>query len=290
MVSGLVVAFAVPCLERLIEDGLHEIALVVSQPDKPRGRKMRLAPTPVKACALAHGLQAEQPERLRGNEEFFALLRALQPDVIVVVAYGQILPQEILDIPKYGCVNVHASLLPKYRGAAPAQWAILSGERETGVTVMQMDAGLDTGDMLLQEKLAIPDDITAGALLEHLSILGAQTLFRALNQLELGTLLPVKQDEAQASCAPMLTRTHSPLDFMKPAAALHNQVRGLNPWPGATMEFEGMPLKVHESRVVDEGGSPLRVLCGDGNYLELRTVQAEGRRAMPAEEFLRGLR
>ena len=282
-------AFAVPCLERLLADG-HEIPLAVSQPDKPQGRKMLLAPTPVKEAALAHGLRVEQPEKLRGNEEFLALLRELAPDLIIVVAYGNILPQDVLDIPSYGCINVHASLLPKYRGAAPYQWAILNGETETGVTTQQMDAGIDTGDMLLQEKISIPEDMTAGELGEHLSILGAAALSDTLELLSRGKLIPQKQEDAQATYAPMLTKALSPLDFTKPAAALHNQVRGLNPWPGATMDFEGRPLKVHKSGVADEGGSPLRILCGDGKYLELRAVQAEGKRAMSGEEYLRGIR
>jgi len=239
---------------------------------------------------LGHGLRVEQPEKLRGNEEFLALLRGLEPDLFAVVAYGKILRQDVLDIPKYGCINVHASLLPKYRGAAPIQWAVLGGETETGVTTMQMDAGIDTGDMLLQEKIAIPEDMTAGELSGMLGALGAALLSNTLEQLSRGKLIPQKQDDTQATCAPMLTKAHSPLDFARPAAALHNQVRGLRPWPGATMEFLGRPLKVHASRVTDEGGSPLRILCGDGKYLELLTVQAEGKRAMSAEEFLRGLR
>ena len=282
-------AFAVPCLERLVADG-HEIPLVVSQPDKPQGRKMQLAPTAVKEIALVHGLRVEQPEKLRGNDEFLALLRELAPDLIIVVAYGKILRQEVLGIPKYGCINVHASLLPKYRGAAPCQWAVLNGEAETGVTTMMMDAGIDTGDMLLQEKIAIPEDMTAGELQARLRALGAAALSDTLELLSRGKLIPQKQTHTQATYAPMLTKALSPLDFTKPAAALHNQVRGLNPWPGATMDFDGRPLKVHRSRVAERGGSPLRILCGDGKYLELLTVQAEGKRAMAAEEYWRGIR
>ena len=282
-------AFAVPCLERLLADG-HDIQAVLCQPDKPQGRKMQLAPPPVKQAALAHNLRVEQPEKLRGNTEESGLLRALAPELTVVVAYGKILPQEVLDIPKYGCINVHASLLPKYRGAAPIQWAILNGEEETGVTTQQMDAGIDTGDMLLQEKIPIPEDMTSGELHDILSGLGAEVLSSTLKLLQQGKLISKKQDGALATYASMLSKEMSPLDFAKPACVLHNQVRGLHPWPGAAMAFEGRPLKVHRARVTQEGGSPLHILCGDGRYLELLVVQAEGKRAMPAAEFLNGLR
>jgi len=281
--------FAVPCLERLLADG-HEVIAVFCQPDKPKGRKMQLTPPPVKQAALAHNLRVEQPEKLRNNTEAIDLLRALAPELTVVVAYGKILPQEVLDIPAHGCINVHASLLPKYRGAAPIQWAVLNGECETGVTTMQMDAGIDTGDMLLQAKTPIPADMTAGELHDILSVLGAEVLSDTLKSLEQGKLIPRKQDGALATYAPMLSKALSPLDFTKPARVLHNQVRGLNPWPGAAMEFEGRPLKAHRARVAPEGGPPLRVLCGDGQYLELLVVQAEGKRAMEADEFLNGLR
>ena len=281
-------AFAVPCLERLITDG-HDIAAVLCQPDKPQGRRMQLTPPPVKQAALAHGLPVLQPEKLRGNQEILGTLRALAPELIVVVAYGKILPQEVLDMPAHGCINVHASLLPKYRGAAPIQWAVLNGETETGVTTMRMDAGIDTGGMLLQEKTPIPEDMTAGELHDVLSRLGAEVLSSTLELLRQGKLIARPQDDTQTSCAPMLSKALSPLDFSKPAWALHNQVRGLSPWPGAVMEFEGRPLKIHRARVTGEGG-PMRIPCGDGQYLELLAVQAEGRKAMPADEFLRGTR
>jgi len=282
-------AFAVPCLERLLADG-HEIAAVLCQPDKPQGRKMQLAPPPVKQAALAHGLPVLQPEKLRGNQEIIGLLRSLAPELAVVVAYGKILRQEILDIPKHGCINVHASLLPKYRGAAPIQWAVLNGESETGVTTMRMDAGIDTGDILLQAKTPIPEDMTAGELHDILGNLGAEVLSDTLKQLQQGKLVPQKQEDALASYAPMLNKEMSPIDWRRDAWEIHNQVRGLNPWPGAAMEFEGRPLKVHRARAAEGGGSPLHILCGDGRYLELLVVQAEGKKAMPAEEFLRGLR
>ena len=282
-------AFAVPCLERLLADG-HEVPAVFCQPDKPQGRKMQLSPPPVKQAALAHGLRVEQPERLRGNREAFDLLQSLRPELMVVVAYGKILPQEILDLPEHGCVNVHASLLPKYRGAAPIQWAVINGETESGVTTMQMDAGIDTGDMLLQAKTAIPEDMTAGELYDILSVQGAQVLSETLNLLQQGKLMPERQDEALATHAPMLSKALSPLDFAKSAHVLHNQVRGLHPWPGASMEFEGRQIKIHKTCVSEQGGSPLCIPCGDGKYLELLIVQAEGKKAMAAEDFLRGQR
>ena len=279
--------FAVPCLSRLVNDG-HDIAAVFCQPDKPQGRRLLLTPPPVKAYALSRFLTVLQPQTLRGQTDMFELLRMLAPDVIVVVAYGKILLREILDIPKYGCINVHASLLPKYRGAAPYQWAVLNGETETGVTTMQMDAGIDTGDMLLQEKCAIPGDMTAGELHDILSELGAQTLARTLAQL--ADIVPQKQDHARASHAPMLDKSMSPIDWTRPAWEIHNHIRGLNPWPGASMEFDGRPLKIHRARVSETGCTPLHIPCGDGKYIELLSVQAQGKKAMDAGDFLRGLR
>jgi len=281
--------FAVPCLEALVTAG-HEIPAVLCQPDKPQGRKMQLRPPPVKICALSHELTVLQPEKLRNNEALLAQLRAMRPDLAVVVAYGKILRQEVLDIPTHGCINVHASLLPKYRGAAPIQWAVLNGETETGITTMQMDAGIDTGDMLLQDQCSISEDMTAGKLHDDLSLLGAKTLLRTLDLLEQGKLEPQKQDNRKSTYAPMLTRELSPIDFRKTAGEVHNHIRGLSPWPGATMDFEGVLLKVHKARVADSADSPLHILCGDGNYIELLTVQAPGKKTMPAGEFLRGRR
>ena len=278
--------FAVPCLERLLDN--DEVLAVFSQPDKPQGRKMVLTPPPVKQTALARGIPVWQPEKLKGNEEVMTLLRGLAPELIVVVAYGRILPKELLELPKYGCINVHASLLPKYRGAAPIQWSILDGARESGVTTMQMDAGIDTGDMLLQEKMPIPEDMTAGELFEHLSELGAETLSRTIALLEQGKLTPQKQDETQVSHAPMLTKAHSPMDWSRTAQELHNQVRGLNPWPGALTEYQSKRLKIHKSRVAEEPEG-FSMPCGDGKYLVLLEVQPEGKKRMPGVDFLRGL-
>ena len=279
--------FAVPCLERLLRDG-HEVLAVFSQPDKPQGRKMALTPPPVKQTALAHGIPVWQPEKLRGNEEVMSLLRGLAPELIVVVAYGRILPQELLELPKYGCINVHASLLPKYRGAAPIQWSILNGERETGVTTMQMDAGIDTGGMLLQEKMPISEDMTSGELFERLSGMGAETLSSTITLLEQGRLTPQTQDEAQACYAPVLTKAHSPMDWSRTARELHNQVRGLNPWPGAFTEYASKRLKIHKSQVAEEPEG-FSMPCGDGKYLVLLEVQPEGKKRMPGADFLRGL-
>jgi methionyl-tRNA formyltransferase len=277
--------FAVPCLERLATEG-HTVLAAVSQPDKPQGRKLLLAPTPVKACAQALGIPVHQPERIKGNEAFLALMQALAPELAVVVAYGKILPPALLALPRFGCINVHASLLPQYRGAAPIQWAVLNGEAETGVTTMQMDEGLDTGGILLQARTPIPPDMTSGALFAQLSRLGAETLARTLNLLEQGKLTAAPQ-QGESSYAPMLTKAMAPLDWSRPALELHNQVRGLNPWPGAVASYEGRRIKVHAARVAREPQG-LSFLCGDGQYLQLLTVQAEGKRAMPAEEFLRG--
>ena len=288
--------FAVPSLERLLQDG-HEVVLVVTQADKPKGRGHQLASPPVKVCALAHDLPVLQPQILK-TDEVYETLKAAAPDCIVVAAYGKILSQRILDIPPLGCVNVHASLLPKYRGAAPIQWAVLNGETEAGVTTMQMSAGLDTGDMLLKASRQVPDSMTGGELQDLLAADGAALLSETLKQLEAGTLLPQPQNDDLSCYAPMLQKSQSPLDWNRPASQLHNQVRGLNPWPSASCTCAGKILKIHVSRVggsVDSAVpgtvtalSPLTIACGDGIGLELLEVQYEGARRMAAEDFLRG--
>ncbi|MDR0883925.1 MAG: methionyl-tRNA formyltransferase [Oscillospiraceae bacterium] len=289
--------FAVPCLARLLADG-HAVSGVFCQPDKPKGRGYTLTPPPVKVLAEAHALPVYQPTTLRDGEAL-RILQELAPELIVVVAYGKLLPAEVLALPPHGCVNVHASLLPKLRGAAPIQWAILNGERETGVTSMQMDVGMDTGDMLLTWRTAIGDNETAGELFVRLSALGADVLHETLAGLLAGTLVPTPQDHAAATPAPMLTRAHSALDWSRTAAVLHNQVRGLNPWPGATAELHGVPMKVLESRPVEafdalaqpgavlDSRKRLVVACGQG-ALELLSVQPAGKKAMPAAAFLAG--
>ncbi|MBQ7546425.1 MAG: methionyl-tRNA formyltransferase [Clostridia bacterium] len=288
--------FSVPCLARLLEDG-HEVVGVFTQPDKPKGRGKQMQAPPVKVFSEAHGLPVFQPRSMRDGEAL-RILTQLQPQVTVVTAFGKILPQDVLDVPQYGSINIHASLLPRYRGAAPIQWAVLSGEATSGVTSMQMDAGLDTGDMLLRAETPIGENMTAGELHDVLSELGAQVLSRTLDALQSGSLHPEKQDDALSNYAPMLTKALSPIDFTKPAAEVHNHIRGLSPWPAATLRADGKTLKVYRSvRCADRGGEPgevicsgkrLVVSCGDGQCVELLTVQAEGKKAMCAADYLRG--
>lgn len=288
-------SFAVPSLRRLVEDG-HEVMLVVSQPDKPVGRKQILMPTPVKAEALSHNIEVFQPPILK-TDEVYEKLASYNADLMVVAAYGRILSQRLLDLPKYGCINVHASLLPKYRGAAPIQWSVINGDTETGVATMQMSAGLDTGDILQTVKRAIPQEMTSGELYDLLAEDGAEVLSSTLKALENGTLTRTPQPEEGVCYAPMLDKTLSPLDWNKSAQTLHNQVRGLNPWPVATCDWNGARLKVWRSELGNptdkEAGTvvslqPLTVACGDGNTLMLLQVQAENSKAMAAADFVRG--
>ena len=234
--------FAVGTLEALIEAG-HDVAAVVTQPDRPKGRGKELLMTPVKERALRAGIQVYQPEKIRKNEEFFNTLTDISPDVIVVVAFGQILPQRVLTLPKYGCVNVHASLLPMYRGAAPIQWVIINGEKVSGVTTMQMDAGIDTGDMLLKEEVPIEASDTYGTYHDKLSEVGAKLLVRTLKGLEEGSITPVKQ-EGESCYASMIDKTMGNLDFTRPAVELERLIRGLNPVPAAYTYLEGRKVKL----------------------------------------------
>ncbi len=287
--------FAVPALERLIADG-HEIVLAVTQEDKPKGRHQTLTPPPVKECAGKHGIAVYQPKTLK-SDEAYELLKATDADVFAVVAYGKILPKRVLEIPPFGCVNVHGSLLPKYRGSAPIQWAILNGDTVTGVTTQLMNEGIDTGDILLTAERPIPEDMTAGELFDALCEDGAALLSATLNRLQKGDLQPQKQDETAASYITMLDKSMCPLDFTKPAQTLHNQVRGLHPWPVATCVWEDTVLKIHKTRVGRQTDapagtvvllSPLTVACGDNTALEILELQAPGARRMAAEDFLRG--
>ena len=286
--------FAVPCLTTLIEDG-HTVSLVVTQGDKPRGRGQKLMPPPVKVCALEHGIPVFQPATLK-DEAVQEELRRYHADAIIVVAYGKILPQAVLNMPPHGCINVHASLLPQYRGAAPIQWAVLNGERESGVTTMYMDVGLDTGDMFLKSRCPISEDMTAGELHDALSVQGAELLSETLKALENGTLTRTPQTE-ESCYAPMLDKSLCALDFTKPAAALHNQVRGLNPWPTATARVGGKTLKIHRTRIGVScdaepntviSTAPFTVSCGEHTSLILLEVQGEGGKRMAAEDFFRG--
>lgn len=287
--------FSVPCLERLIADG-HRVLLAVTQADKPKGRGQRMTPPPVKVCAEQHGIPVIQPSTLRSVESVEAL-RACRPDAIVVVAYGKLLPREVLEIPPLGCINVHASLLPRYRGAAPIQWAVLNGEAESGVTTMFMDVGLDTGDMLLKETCPISENMTAGELHDRLSVLGASLLSRTLQELQAGCLARIPQSKENTCYAPMLDKSLCALDFSRSAQQLHNQVRGLNPWPVATVMHGGKRLKIHRTRVAGPchaafgtvvSTDPPAVACGDGTALEICEVQAEGGKRMEATAYFRG--
>ena len=288
--------FAAPAIDSLIEAG-HEIAAVFSQPDKPKGRGYTLTPPPVKVKALEHGIPVYQPRSMRDGEAL-KIFQEINPDVGVVIAYGKILPQEILDAPKFGCINVHASLLPKYRGAAPIQWSVIDGESKTGVTTMQMDAGLDTGDMLLRSETPILPDETAGELHDRLSAMGAQLIVRTLDALAKGELTPEKQDDSQTCYAKMLTKELCAVDWSKSAQEIHNQIRGLSPWPVATAVLDGKKLKLHRSAISPLQDSeaqcgeiislePFTVKCGSG-AIELLEVQAEGKKRMTSAEYLRG--
>ena len=285
--------FALPSLERLLADG-HEVSLVVTQADKAVGRKQILTPPPVKQLAVERGIPVFQPASMK-TDETYDRLAAEKPDCIVVVAYGKIIPQRVLDLPKYGCVNVHGSLLPRFRGAAPIQWAVLAGDEESGVATMQMDAGLDTGDILLERRRKV-GEMTAGELFDALAADGADVLSDTLKGLEAGTITK-KPQQGESVYAPMLTKADSPLDFNRKAVELYNQVRGLNPWPTAQTIWNSKTLKVHAAKVGEKttgnpgeivSGTPLCVACGDGMSLQLVTVQIEGGKAMDAELFWRG--
>ena len=287
--------FAVPCLQRLLEDG-HEVPAVFTQPDRPVGRHAVLTPPPVKQLALSHGIPVYQPTKMRDGT-VAALLRELAPDCLVVVAYGRILPQEILDVPPRGCVNIHGSLLPLYRGAAPIQWSVIRGETVTGVTSMFMDAGMDTGDIIDTLTTPIGENETAGELFERLAPLGARLLSTTLAAIADSTVTRRPQNDAEATMAPMLEKAMGRLDLTRPARELHNQVRGMNPWPGAFCTAGGKTLKIHETRVAAGSGAPgtllcadpVTVACGEG-ALQLVTVQPEGKPRMAAEAWLRGAR
>lgn len=288
--------FAVPVLQRLIDDG-HEIAAVYTQPDRPVGRGLRLMPPPVKALALERGIPVRQPVKLRDGK-VAGEIREIAPALAVVVAYGRILPPDILQAPALGCVNLHASLLPKYRGAAPVQWSVLNGEKITGVTSMFMAEGLDTGDIILQMQTPVGPDETAPELFERLSPLGAECISKTLRLFEQGQVVRTPQREEEATLAPILKKEMGLLDFSRPAEELHNQVRGLAGWPTAYTRWNGRLLKVHASRVLALSGSPgevlsaegaLAVACGEG-ALELLTVQPEGKGRMDGGAFMNGYR
>jgi methionyl-tRNA formyltransferase len=285
-------AFAVPALDALVSAG-HEVALVLTQPDRPAGRGMKFAPSPVAACAARHGLRVSKPQSLRTAEPV-AELRDVAPDAMVVAAYGLILPQAVLDIPALGCINIHASLLPRWRGAAPIHRAILAGDTETGISIMRMEAGLDTGPVLLERRLPIAPDDTTGSLTGKLSLLGAEAICAALDKL--GVLEARPQDPGGVTYAAKVSKAEAAMDWTRTALELERQVRAFNPTPGAEALVEGVPLKVWQARALPDrhpagraliGASSVVVGCGTGS-LELVVVQRSGGRRMPVEEFLRG--
>ena len=291
--------FAVGTLEAIVGAG-HEVAAVVTQPDKPKGRGGVMAMSPVKECALSHGLTVLQPLKAR-NPEFIEEIKAINPDVIVVVAFGQIIPSEIIHMPKYGCINVHASLLPKYRGASPIQWTVLDGCEYSGVTTMLMDEGIDTGDILETATVKLDERETGGSLFDRLSLVGAKLLVETLDKAEAGQLHPVKQDDSQSSYVRMIDKSFGLMDFTQPVEALERKVRALNPWPSAFTHMDEKLLKIWDATVIQDnnvkagdygkvktdGKTCFMVAC-DGGYLSVNELQLEGKKRMKVEDFLRG--
>lgn len=296
--------FAVPSLARLIQDG-HHVAAVFTQPDKPAGRGKHLQMPPVKLFALEHGIAVYQPARIKTNEEVRGIFKDFAVDACIVAAYGKILPEWLLGIPRLGCINVHASLLPKYRGAAPINWAIANGERETGVTIMQMDAGMDTGPMIAKRSLAIKDDETAPELSARLSELGADALSAVLPVIERGEVTPLSQDEREVTYAPILKREDGLIDWRMSAREIASRVRAFQPWPGTYAQFRGARLTLWRARAADAKAEPgtiepgtitsidrsaITVACADSTALSIEELQTEGKRKMLARDFVNGMR
>lgn len=293
--------FAVPCLQALIDNG-ENVQAVFTQPDKPKGRGYKMLPPPVKSLALTYNIPVYQPLSLKKGEDAenaLNILKDLSPDLIIVVAYGKILPKEILELPKYYCINVHASLLPRYRGAAPIQWCVLNGEKETGVTTMLMAEGLDTGDMLLKESVAIGDDETASELHDRLSAVGAELLIKTISAVKVGTITREKQENSLSNYASMITKDMCPIDFSLPAQQIHNKIRGLSASPCAVTMLNGKRLKIFKSTMSDKKKYDLAagtvvnekdftVVCGDGYTVTFTEVQSEGGKRMKVSDFLRG--
>lgn len=294
--------FAVPTLEKLVEAG-YSVPLVVTQPDRPRGRGMEVAISPVKDAAVRLGISVVQPATIKNNAEFRDQLAGIHPDAIIVVGYGRIIPQWMIDLPRLGNLNLHASLLPKYRGAAPIQWAIANGESATGVSTMRIDAGLDTGDILMQREMAIGPEDTAETLGPKLASVGADLMVETLRGLESGRVRPTPQDHSQATLAPILKKEDGRMDFARSAKELFNRLRGFQPWPGAFTTFKGKTLQVHRAQPgqrtvkltpgeIAVEGTRLFVGCGLHNdtTLEIVEVQPDGKRRMSAQEFISGYR
>jgi methionyl-tRNA formyltransferase len=290
--------FAVPTLDRLVEAGFH-VLLVVTQPDRPKGRGLELVASPVKQRAVQLGLAITQPEKIKNNSDFRSQLTDLKPDAVIVVGYGRIIPQWMLDLPPLGNINLHASLLPKYRGAAPIQWAIAQGEAITGVTTMKIDAGLDTGDILLQQEIPIAPADTAETLARKLAAVGADLMITTLQGLQTGTVHPRTQDHTKATLAPILKKEDGLIDFSRPATEILNRLRGFQPWPGAYAKFRGKNLQVWQAALFDRAlpsaelkveGNQLLVGCGEGTAIELLELQIEGKKRTPSADFIRGYR
>lgn len=289
---------AATCLKKIIADGFN-VTAVYTQPDRPKGRGMKMVCSPVKEVAMANEIPVYQPESFR-EDGAVEELKALRPDVVAVVAYGRILPQRVLDVPRFGCINIHASVLPKYRGSAPYQWAVLDGLEETGVTAMYLCKEMDAGDIIDVSRTPIGENETAGELLDRLAVLGADLLSKTLTRLEGGKVEAAAQDEAQVCYAPMLDKSICPVDWTQTARQVHNKVRGLHPWPVATAQIGGRKMKLHQTVVVEGTTSKapgevvelnktgLRVACGGGTVIEIRQLQAEGGKRMAAPDYFRG--
>lgn len=287
--------FAVPALKSLASSE-HEVCAVFTQPDKPRGRKQILTPPAVKICAQSLDIPVYQPDSIK-NSDALEVINSYNPDVIVVAAYGKLLPKAVLDAPKFGCVNIHGSLLPKYRGAAPIQQSVLNGDKVTGITTMLMDIGMDTGDILLKKETEIGENETSGELFDRLALLGGELILKTLSALEKGEITPQKQDEGLATHTSKIDKSLCPLDFSKSAFEVHNKVRGLNPWPVATAKICGKNVKIFSTRLCSNSGkigevlsiNPFVVGCGE-NSVEILELQPEGKKRMTADAFLAGHR
>lgn len=291
--------FAEASLKSIYDEGHHEVLAVFTQPDRPKNRGMKLSFSPVKELALSKGTPIFQPETLRGGEAA-DIIRSLAPEIIVVVAYGKIIPREILDIPPKGCINVHGSLLPKYRGAAPIQWSVLNGDREAGVTTMYLDEMMDTGDMIAKRSVTVGEYETSGELFERLKHLGAELLLDTLRDIGNGTAARIKQEESEAVYVRQLSKEDSPIDWTLPSEQIINKVRGLNPWPMAVADFGGKQFKIHAvlktgrhtdrpaGEVVSTGKEGIEVACGDGKTILITELQAPGKKRMKAADYLLG--
>lgn len=289
--------FSVGALEEIIKAG-HEVVLVVTQPDKPKGRGKEMAFTPVKECAIAHGIEVFQPRKIREPENV-EFLRKYNADIMVVAAFGQILPKSILEMTKYGCINIHASLLPKYRGAAPIQWSVINGDEVTGVTIMKMDEGIDTGDMILKREVEITTEETGGGLFDKLAEIGGPLVVEAMDMIEKGTAVYTPQDHEKATHVSMISKEFGEIDWGKSAAEIERLIRGLNPWPSAFTKLNGKTFKIWKAEVINESSSAtagcichvgkkdMHVQTGDG-ILALKEVQLEGKKRMDVDAFLRG--